>query len=143
MIITQDMDQSTPTSIHKKIIKRGTFILDMYKLVVEIYVMKSSEELVTKVKQLCRKYRVGEKDVQEGATGYTLTFSENPGVFYVLFSLGAIDVNTITHETDHLRTYMLQYQGVGGNEETSANLNGYLNEKVFRFLEKNNILITY
>lgn len=138
------MEITTPTSTPKRILKRATFILDMYKLDIELYIMATNKDVPYKAIQLCKKYKADTSDVKEGAVGYVLTFPKAPGVFYIVLSAESLDINTITHETDHLRSYILQHQGIPQDgDETSANLNGYINEKIFRFLYTHNFPITY
>lgn len=130
----------------KKVIKKGTFSIDMYIARIEVHVMATAKDVSVKVRQLCKKYKVCHKDVVKEAYGYTVTFSSAPRTYYLILSQDGLTVNTISHEIDHLRNYVLEYQGIetgGYNNETSANLNGYLTERIFRFLTQNNIPIIY
>jgi hypothetical protein len=125
----------------KRIIKRGTFILDVHKIVIEIYIMATTKDVPRKVIELSKKYGCDYFDISMDACGYTATFpTTHAGTFYIILSTEDLSVNTITHETDHVRSYILEYLGLTEGEE-SATLNGYINEKVFRFLHKNNLKI--
>lgn len=139
------MEIITPISIPKKVFKRVTFFLDVYKVNIELFIMRTNKDVAYKMRQLCKKYKVDDSDTSDEAVGYVATFTpEGAGIFYIVLSLESVDVNTITHETDHLRSYIMKHQGLmqdGG--EASANLNGFINEKIFGFLHKHNIPITY
>ena len=65
--------------------------------------------------------------------------NKNHRKYYIILSLKDLDVNTITHETDHLRNFIISFNSILENDdarEASANLNGYINERVFKFLDK-------
>lgn len=124
----------------KRVVKKGSFTVDLYKVDVEIIILYTSKDVSSKARELSRKFGCTTDDIAPLACGYALTFSANPGVFYILLSLDSLDVNTVTHESDHLREYIMEHAGVGGTEG-SATLSGYLNEKIFRFLHKNNLQV--
>lgn len=128
----------------KKVIKKGFFIVDVYKVAVEIYVMATARDVSLKAKQLHKKFGFDDTGIPKESCGYALTFERDAGTFYIVFSLDSLDVNTITHEADHIRRYIMEYSGLteaDGTGETSANLSGYINEKVFRFLYNNNLKV--
>lgn len=139
MMVVMDVTQFI--LMPKRVIKRGTFILDVHKVVIEIYVMTTIKEVPRKVIELSKKYGCDHSDIAMDACGYTATFpTVHSGTFYIILSVEDLSVNTITHETDHLRAYILEYLGLTEAEE-SATFNGYINEKVFRFLTKNDLKI--
>lgn len=139
------MDQSIPTSTHKLL--KGVFKLSMYKVTVNIYIVDVMREVSETMRKLHKKYKLDYSDVNPEACGYTCTFPNyNPNVYYVILCRESMDINTITHEVDHLRNFILDDQGITEtdyNKEVSANLAGFLNEKTFQFLQKNNITIKY
>lgn len=122
----------------KKVIKRGKISIDLYDVDIEIYIVQTSKDVSDKVRQLCRKYKVGVDGVKDEACGYTATFLN--GIFYLILCIECMDINTITHETEHLRAFIMEHRAMV-DDEASANLNGYINERVFKFLKKNNIEI--
>lgn len=124
----------------KKVLKKGTILIDFYKVNVEVYIMVSAMEVGNKVKQLCKLNGELTTDVIDEAHGYVASFPKDSSRYYLILCVDSLDINTITHETDHLRTFILSNQSTW-NEETSANLNGFINEKVFKFLNDNKFII--
>lgn len=124
----------------KRLLTKGSFNVDVYKLKVAIYVMATMKDVAGKIKSLCKKWGTGDHDILSEACGYTGTFDPEPWMFHVVYCVECMDINTVTHESDHLRKFILTHVGVD-NEEASANLSGYLNEKIFEFLRKNNYSI--
>ena len=121
-------------------LKQTKFKIDIYDVVVKIIVAKTPTDVNEQVKKLCKKH----KDLHNDDTpyaGYTITFDNK--TYYLLLSEDSLSYNLITHETDHLRTFILKHISVSLNEidEYSANLNGYINQKVFNFLIKHNYKI--
>lgn len=124
----------------KRLVKSGSVYVSIYKVRIDIYIMVTSKDVAYKVRQLCRKNKVSTVDVFDEACGYTATFNEDPAVFSVIYCMDCMDINTITHETDHLRAFIMDYKAISGDEE-SATLSGFLNEEIFKFLKKHNIEI--
>lgn len=124
----------------KRLLAKGSIFIDIYKVRMDIYVMNTSKDVVYKVKCLCKEHGHSGKDVMGDACGYTLTFSEESGVFNLVLCSECMDINIVTHETDHMRHFILEYKNIH-DEESSANLNGCINEKVFDFLRTNNFTI--
>lgn len=129
----------------KRLAKRGSFSIDLYKVDVEMYIMFTDTDIAFQAKSLQRRHGFDTSDVRDEACGYALTFTNNPGVFYLVLSMESLDVNTITHETDHIKNYIISHVGINedpdGVNETSATLNGLINERVFRFLYSNSLPI--
>lgn len=122
-------------------IKRGYFNIDVYKVKVNIYICEDSKKVTEKVNAILKKAK--DKDrISFNCKGYTMNTESNQNVYHLLFSVKDLDVNTITHETDHLRNFIINFNSIiedNDAKEASANLNGYINEMVFKFLIKNNI----
>jgi len=125
----------------KRVIKRGVFTVDLYKVVIEVTVLATAKDVSYKARQLFRKYGWDPSEVAKECYGYALNFSQHPADFYILLTTENLTVNTITHEVDHVRQHIMNFLSLTGEEE-SANLSGYINEKVFGFLQKNNLQIT-
>lgn len=71
--------------------------------------------------------------------GYAL----NPGLvhtYYIFYSEESITPNIITHEVSHLVDYVMGDKGMN-DTETRAYLSGFINEKIFDYVLKNNLLI--
>lgn len=121
-------------------LKRTSFKIDIYDVVVKVIVLKTSGDVLNYVKQLHKRHKDVHTDNFE-YSGYTITFDNS--VYYIIFAEDNLSYNLITHETDHLRAFILKHISVNLNEidEYSANLNGYINQKVFNFLIKNNFKI--
>ena len=126
------------------IIAKGKFTVDIYKMTVFIFICPNPWEVTREVNKLIRKY--GEEEIEYNCHGVVFTPNDDLSLNYLLLSAEDLTVNTVTHETDHLRTNIIDYCSLvetSESKETSANLNGYINEKVFQFLQKKNINFTY
>lgn len=122
----------------KKLVKKGKISIDLYDVDIEIYVVVLAKHVADKIKQLCKKNKTGVEGVKDEACGYTASFLD--GIFHVILCIECMDVNTITHEADHLRHFIMEYRAIT-DEEASATLSGYINERIFKFLKQANIEI--
>lgn len=122
------------------VVKQGSFKIDVFNVKVNIIVLETSQDVNAKVKELSKKHKTHHLD-ETAYAGYVLSFDLN--TYYLLLSKNHLTINTVTHETDHLRNFILGFNSIVENEarETSANLNGYINQMVFKFFKKNNIEI--
>lgn len=124
----------------KRLVAKTSIYMDIYKIRIDIYVMKTTKDVGTKIKQLCKLNNDSTAGLNMEACGYTATFNKDAAVFHLIYCEECMDINIITHETDHLRSFIMSYKDIK-DEEASANLNGYLNELVFKFLRDNNFNI--
>lgn len=124
----------------KRVIAKTSIYMGIYMIRIDIYVMSTPKDVGNKVKQLCKKNNDTIVGVVDEACGYTASFTKDAGVFHLLYSVDCLDINIVTHETDHLRSFIMEYKDIH-DEEASANLNGYLNELVFKFLRSKNFSI--
>jgi hypothetical protein len=119
--------------------KRTKFTLDIYDSVVEVHVVKGEEEVAKKAAQLHKKYK--EEPIDEThIRGFVYT--HDFGTYKIILCEESMCINTITHEVDHVRQFILDHHGVK-DQESSANLAGYINERVFQFLQNAGYKITY
>lgn len=118
--------------------------MDIYKIGVSIHVCDDEKEVLLEYKRLAKKHNEHKEadDTNYEMSGCVFNPDDSPYTFYLLLSRNNLDVNTITHETDHLRNYIMDVLSLYEDseaKEASANLNGYINEKVFRFLKNSKI----
>lgn len=130
----------TQQPMPKRLVKRTKIKIDLYDVDIEVFIVNTSADVSYKTKQLCRKNKVGIEGVRDEACGYTASFPLSSGIFYLVLCMECMNVNTITHEADHLRAFIMDYRGME-DEEASANLSGFINEKIFKFLKNSNIEI--
>lgn len=76
-------------------------------------------------------------------TSQALSGTHNAALF-IIFTYEYLDINTITHETFHILSEIMNSRDVKYdhyNDEPWAYLNGYINEKIFEICkkEKNNL----
>lgn len=117
----------------KRVLAKDSVYLDLYKVRVDIFVMNTTRDVVLKVRDLCRRNGDPNPPALGEACGYTTVFTKDPAAFTIIYCSECMDINIVTHETDHLRHFIMEYKGID-DEEASANLSGYLNEIVFKFL---------
>lgn len=61
-------------------------------------------------------------------------------IYYLFYSIESFTANIITHEVSHLVDYILEDRNIN-DAEARAYLNGYINEKIFDYAIKNQLLI--
>lgn len=126
------------------VIKKGSFKIDIFNAVVHIYVCIDAESMVEVANKVIIRFK--EEPINYPCEGLTFSPDLKGGTYYLFLYKDGLLINTITHETDHLRNYIMDYHSIAENndsKEASANLNGYINEKVFKFLYKNNFELKY
>lgn len=120
------------------IIKRTKFKIDLYNATVHILLCKNAELMLEEANKIIKKF--GEDIMEHPAEGISFTPDIKGSDYYLFFCPEYLSVNTITHETDHIKNYIMDFYGINENNdsrEVSANLNGYINQKVFKFLSTN------
>lgn len=126
------------------VIKKGSFKIDVYNYKVYIYICDNDDSLIETANKIIDKYK--EPRIAHPCTASVFTPDLDLNICYLFLHQNDLGVNTITHETDHIRNYIIDLHSLTENtdsKEASANLNGYINERVFRFLVKNNFEIKY
>ncbi len=126
------------------ILKRGKFKIDVYDSTIHVIICKDVESIVIEGNKVIKKF----KEEIVDCNVHALTFSPDlkPRTYYIWLCPDSLDINTITHETDHLRNYILDFNSINENNDTkeaSANLNGYINQMIFRFIFSNGYSIKY
>lgn len=125
------------------IICKGKFNIDVYKITVHICVCSDNHSTTKAVNRIIKKYN--EESYNHPCYGIVFCPDEDTSQNYLFLSIQDLNINTITHETDHIRNYVIQHAAIeekDDSREASANLNGYINEKVFQFLDRKNIKYT-
>jgi len=126
------------------IIKKGSFKIDMFGAVIYIYLLDTNENMVAQANRIIKRYK--EKLIDFPCHGLTFAPDLKGGTYYLFLSCESLDVNTIAHENDHIRNYILDYYVIdeqNDSNEISANMAGYINEKVFKFIKSANHQIEY
>lgn len=122
-------------------IKRKVKIkLDLYEATIEVHVVATETDVANKGRQLAKRGKCDDIIDEEAFRGLVITCD-----FYTYFLILCEDsmcVNTITHEVDHVRKYITDYHHIN-DQESSANIAGFLNEKIFQFLEKSGYQIMF
>jgi hypothetical protein len=122
--------------------KKGTIKLGIYETTIDIHIVEKAEDIVAFANKLVVKHNGLAEDDGSICNGYAIMIEEDPLKGYLLYCKEALTVNVITHETDHMRKYILDFKDIE-DHEASANLNAYLNQEVFRFIKKCGFEITY
>ena len=125
-----------------KIVKKGTFKIDVYGTSVDIFIMDTAEDVVPQVEKIIKKHKGEIDDRDMICDGYAVIIEEDPLKGYLVYCRESLSINIITHETDHMRKYILDFKDIE-DHEASANLNGYINQEVCRFIIKAGFVITY
>lgn len=100
----------------------------MYACTVNIYV---EDDIEKTYKKLCKKYKI---DCEDGFMAGVVIPGELNNYHYLL-SKHYVDHNTIGHELHHLVIKIMKDRGIT-DEESSAWLSGYLNNIIYKSLEK-------
>lgn len=125
------------------VVARGSFKIDIYETIVYITVVKEPSDVAPKAKQVLKKNGMDQDVViDDECHGYTVCIDTGKLAGHIILSKNDITVSNITHETDHLKNYILDFKMIkeDENKEASANLNGYINQKLFDFLIKKDLL---
>lgn len=126
----------------KKRAKKGVIKIGIYETTIEVIVVETAEDVVPYVNKIVKKHKGEEEDEDSVCNGYAILVEEDPLKGYLLYCAESLSVNVVTHETDHMRKYILDFKDIE-DHEASANLNAYINQEVFRFLKKAGFEITY
>lgn len=124
--------------------KRGSFTVPLYGITIYIRIGKTSESIKTAANRMIKSYQ--EELIDCPIEGLVFTPDSNRSIQYIYLSEEHLSINTITHETDHLRNNIMEQcslQNESDAGETSAYLNGYINEKVFQFINQHGLKIKY
>lgn len=123
--------------------KIGRIKIGIYETEIDVYVMNSAEEVSPQVAKILKKHKEKFDDSNDDiCDGFAVLIEENPLRGYLVYCTEALTVNVITHETDHMRKYILDFKDIE-DYEASANLNAYINQEVFRLVRKAGFEITY
>ena len=126
------------------ILHKGKFKIDLFNIKVNIYICEDAEDVTLESNKFLKKHK--EKLITFPCHGLVFCPDDDMSTNHLFLSLNGLSVNTITHETDHIRNNIIDYCSIietDDGRETSANLSGYINEKVFQFLQKKGINIKY
>ncbi len=120
------------------IIKKTKFKIHLYGAIIHVIICDDAESMLIEANKVIRRYK--EEEYKHHAEAITFAPNLKGDTYYAWFCPEYLTINTITHETDHLRNYIMDFYSIGeknDSKEVSANLNGYINEKVFKFLNAN------
>lgn len=115
---------------------RSRFKIPTYNCVIHIIV---TDDIITEANKLFKKYKAPTrwKEETEGAL-----ISDDLQDYYLLFNTDYLTYNTITHENFHAAMHITKDRVIN-DEESQAWINGYVNENVFKFLEKKKFIIKH
>ncbi len=126
-------------------IKRGKIKIGIYETVINMIIVPEDIRVVQQVKKILKKHKSEiDADLDGGliCNGFAILLEQDPLIGYLIFSMESLTVNVVTHETDHMRKYILDFKDIE-DHEASANLNAYINQEVFRFAAKSGLEIRY
>lgn len=128
------------------ILSKGNFTIDIYESTIHVYICKDQDTLFRVANRIIKRYKEPESILDRSVKGACFSPDIAPCTYFIWFCPEFLDVNTITHETDHIRNYILDFCSIAENndsKEASANLNGYINEKVFKFITDSGFEINF
>lgn len=128
----------------KNIIKKRSFKIDLFGATIHMYMCKDSESILTVANRIIRSFK--EDPVNYEVAGLTFQPDLQLESIYIFLSPENLDVNTITHETQHVICYIKDHYGIdekNDSNEVLANIAGYVNEKVFAFIISCGLPISY
>lgn len=118
------------------ILKKRSFKIDIFGAKVHMYMCKDNEAILTVGNRIIKKFK--EDPVDYPVAGLTFTPDELLTDVYLFLCPQHLDVNTITHETQHILCYIIDYFNIdeqNDSNEVAANLSGFINQKVFEFIK--------
>jgi hypothetical protein len=119
----------------------------MHKITIQVPVYQFKciviidSEIEKRVNAFIKRHKWNEDPFKNGEQVHGLAV--NPGLvhtYYIFYSIESVTPNIITHEVSHLVDYVMGDKGMA-DTETRAYLAGFLNEKVFDYVIKNNLLL--
>lgn len=126
--------------------KTAKIKVGVYDTIIRLVIVENNEAVAPYGKKVFKKHDDGTETfgVEDGVicAGLAILVESEPLLGYLIYSKDSLSVNTITHETDHMRKYILDYKEVE-DHEASANLNAFINQEVFRQIQKWGFQITY
>jgi len=117
--------------------KRSRFKIDIFNATVHMYIVDTDDDILKHGNKVIKRF--GEEPIDFPCHGLTFTPDQRGDTYYIFLSKESMDINTICHETDHIRNYIIDYYDIdqaSDSDEISANLSGYINQKVFSFIKK-------
>lgn len=126
-----------------KIIAKGSFNIDVYNTKVHVIITADAILASKKVLELAKKHNSDVGYVPSQVYGYTVCFTKHCNEYFLIYAGDDISLNTVTHETYHLTEFIEQFKSLAQdeNKEASANLNGFINQKVYQIFKKAGIVI--
>lgn len=120
------------------ILHRGKFKIDIFDITVHIVICDTSEALSSCANRTIRKYK--EEELTYPCKGLVFTPNEDGSKIFVYFSKEDLSYNIIGHENDHIRFLVLENSSTKDIDmEVSANIAGFITEKIFQFLDSKNL----
>lgn len=138
------MDANKPR--RKVVIHKTSFNVDVYSTKINVIILATGKDVSNRVRALCRKLDADEEGIPSESYGYAITFPSTAAkTYYLFYAAEGINYDTITHETYHITEYIAQFNSLvqDDNKEASANLNGYINKRVFQAFAAKDIPISY
>jgi hypothetical protein len=126
------------------ILRKRSFKIDVFGAKIHMYMCANSDAIVTVGNRIIKRFH--EEPVTYEVAGLTFNPDEQPDTVYLFISPEHLDVNTITHETQHILNYIIDYYAIdeqNDSNEVASNLSGYINEKVFAFVKACGMEVSY
>lgn len=126
------------------ILKKRSFKIDLFGAKIHLYLCASDDAILTVANKIIKRFH--EDPVDYPVAGLTFNPDEQLDTVYLFLCPEHLDVNTVTHETQHILHYIIDYYAIdeqNDSNEVAANLSGYINEKVFAFIKDCGYQITY
>lgn len=127
----------------KNIIRKRSFKIDLFGATIHMYICKDSDAIRTVGNRIIKSY--DEEPIDYDVAGLTFNPDDKLDTVYLFLAPEHLDVNTITHETQHIICYIKDHYGIdekNDSNEVLANLSGYINQKVFEFIKASGFTYT-
>lgn len=128
----------------KNVLRKRSFKIDVFDATVHIYMCGKGDAILHASNRVIKKFKEG--PIEFEIQGLAFSPDQQPNHFYLFLSSEYLDVNTVTHETQHILIYIADYYCIdekNDSKEVLANLNGYINQKVFAFIRECGMQINY
>lgn len=119
----------------------------VYDTTIHLYLVETDADVTPQMKKILKKHKAEAEDwdmslSDDLCNGYAFLSLVDPLQGYLVYSKESLTVNLLTHETDHMRKFILDFKDIE-DHEASANLNAYINQEVFRAIKKWGFEIIY
>jgi hypothetical protein len=115
---------------------KGHFAIPIYQCYVNVIL---SDNLKRVINFYLRKAEVKQLDYEPGA--YAFSPDDGSSNYYLFLDINDVTFTYLNHEKSHVVDFILQERGIKKQDEPRAFLDGFISDKLVKFLKKRKIKI--